>query len=51
MEEGLLDLSDCESLPTCESCLLANITRSPFTGKGERAEEFLGLIHMMYDDL
>ena len=51
MEEGLFDHSDCESFPTCESCLLANITRSPFTGKGERAEEFLGLIHMMYADL
>ena len=30
MEEGLLDLRDCESLPTCESCLLANITRSSY---------------------
>ena len=35
LEEGLLDLSVCESLPTCESCLLGKMTKSPFTGKGE----------------
>ena len=45
VKEGLLDLSDCESLPTCESCLLGKMTKSPFTGKGERARELLGLVH------
>ena len=39
VKEGLLDLSDCESLPTCESCLLGKMTKSPFTGKGERASK------------
>ena len=29
----------------CESCLMGKITRSAFTGKGERASELLGLIH------
>ena len=45
VNEGLIDLGDCESLPTCESCLLGKMTKSPFIGKGERAEELLGLIH------
>ena len=33
--DGLLEVSDSESLPTCESCLLGKMTKSPFTGKGE----------------
>ena len=45
VNDGLLDLGDCESLPTCKSCLLGKMTKSPFTGKGERATELLGLIH------
>ena len=45
VKEGLLDLGDCESLPTCESCLLGKMTKSSFTGKGERASELLGLVH------
>ena len=45
VKEGLLDLSDCKSLPTCESCLLGKMTKSPFTRKGERASELLGLVH------
>ena len=45
VKEGLLDLSDCESLPTCESCPLGKMTKSSFTGKGERAQEVLGLVH------
>ena len=44
-QEGILELDDCESLPTCESCLLEKMTKSPFTGKGERASELLGLVH------
>ena len=44
-QEGILELSDCESLPTCKSCLLGKMTKSPFTGKGERAIELLGLVH------
>ena len=45
VKEGLLDLSDCESLPTCESCLLGKMIKSPFTGKGERAYDLLSLVH------
>ena len=44
-QEGILEVGDCESLPTCESCLLGKMTKSPFTGKGERASELLGLVH------
>ena len=43
-QETILEVSDYESLPTCESCLLGKMIKSPFTGKGERATEFLGLI-------
>ena len=44
-QEGILEVGDCESLPTCEFCLLDKMIKSPFTGKGERAIELLGLIH------
>ena len=44
-QEGILEVSDCESLPTCESCLLGKMIKSPFTEKGERATELLGLVH------
>ena len=45
VREGILDVDDCESLPTCESCLLGKMTKSPFTRKGERANELLSLVH------
>ena len=45
VSDGLLDLGDCESLPTYESCLHSKMTKKPFTEKGERATELLGLIH------
>ena len=45
VKEGLLDLSDCESLPTCESCLLGKMTKLPFTRKGKRACDILSLVH------
>ena len=44
-QERILEVSDCESLPTCESCLLGKMTKTPFIGKGERATELLGLVH------
>ena len=44
-QEEIFEVSDCESLPTCESCLLSKMTKSLFTGKGERATELLGLVH------
>ena len=34
-QEEILEVGDCESLPTYESCLLGKMTKSPFTGKGE----------------
>ena len=43
--EGLLEVSDSDSLATCESCLLGKMIKSPFTRKGERASEVLRLIH------
>ena len=44
-QEGILEVGDCESLPTCESCLLGKMTKSPFTEKGERASE-IGRAHV-----
>ena len=43
--EGLLNVSDYESLLTCESCLLGKMNNSPFTGKSECATELLNLVH------
>ncbi|XP_070034982.1 uncharacterized protein [Nicotiana tomentosiformis] len=45
-KEGSLDKYDFESYPTCESCLKGKMTKSPFTGSGERASKLLGLIHI-----
>ena len=45
IKECILEIDDCESLPTCESCLLDKMTKLPFKGKGERASDVLGLIH------
>ena len=42
---GNLGPFDYESFGTCESCLLGKMTKSPFTGKGERAKQLLELIH------
>ena len=33
------------TLPTCESCLLDKMTKSPFKEKDERDNDVLGLIH------
>ena len=44
-QEKILKVSDCESLPICESCLLGKMTKSAFTEKGERATELLGLVY------
>ena len=44
IKKCIFEIDDCESLPTCGSCLLGKMTKSPFTGK-ERASEVLGLIH------
>ena len=45
-QERIFDKDDYESLLTYESCLLGKMTKSPFTGKDERASDVLGLIHI-----
>ena len=43
--QGFLGDFDFESIDTCESCLTGKMTKAPFTKKGERSKELLGLIH------
>ena len=50
-QEKILDKDNYESLPTCKSCLLGKMTKSPFTEKGERASNVLDLIHTDVLDL
>jgi len=45
IQGGILEISDYESLPTYESCLLGKMTKSSFKGKGDRASDILGLVH------
>ncbi len=42
---GLLDSFDFEPFDTCVSCLLGKMTKDPFLGIGERANDLLGLVH------
>ena len=44
-QNGLLNSFDYESFDTCEFCLLGKMTKTPFTGQSERANDILGLIH------
>jgi transposase InsO family protein len=44
-EAGLLGQFDFESVDTCESCLLGKMTKAPFSKKGERVSDLLGLVH------
>ena len=46
IKECILEIDDCESLPTCESCLLRKMTKSPFKEKDEKVSDILGLIHI-----
>ena len=46
IKECAFEIDDCESLPTCDSCLFGKMTKSPFKRKGERASDVLGLIHI-----
>ncbi|KAK8600564.1 hypothetical protein V6N12_050417 [Hibiscus sabdariffa] len=43
-KDGLLDPFVFEQIDVCESCLLGKMTKAPFSGKGERASDLLGLI-------
>ncbi|KAM2442151.1 hypothetical protein PS1_023292 [Malus domestica] len=44
-KDGYLSPLGNDLMGTCEPCLLGKMTKSSFTGKGERATEILGLIH------
>jgi hypothetical protein len=44
-KDGLLDSFYYESIETCESCLLGQMTKAPFIGQSEKASELLGLVH------
>ncbi|XP_074356212.1 uncharacterized protein LOC141695904 [Apium graveolens] len=44
-QEELLEPFDFKSYPVCESSLIGKMTKSPFTGHGERGADVLGLVH------
>ena len=44
-KDGYFGSFNLELIEQCESCLYGKMSKSPFTGKGERASECLGLIH------
>ena len=44
-DDGLLTSSDFGSFETCESCLLGQMTKSPFFGTMEQATTLLEIIH------
>ena len=44
-KEEFFDPYDYELLGTCESCLMGKMTKTPFSGHGERISELLGLVH------
>ena len=44
-KDGLLESLDFDSFDRCEPCLMGNMTRSPFNGIVERADDLLGIIH------
>ena len=45
-KENFFDPYDYESLGTCESCLMGKMTKTPFSGNGERTNELLRLVHI-----
>ena len=44
--DGLLESLDYESFDTCESCLMSKMTKTPFSGTMERANDLLEIIHI-----
>ena len=44
-KEEFFDPYDYESLDTYESCLMGKMTKTSFSGHGERTSELLGLVH------
>lgn len=45
---NLLNSFDFESFDICKSCLLGNITKSPFTKSSERASDLLDYFILMF---
>ena len=43
--DGLLESLDYESFDTCEPCLMGKMTKTPFFGTMEQANELLEIIH------
>jgi hypothetical protein len=43
--DGLLESLDYELFETCEPCLIGKMTRTPFSGTMERANDLLEIIH------
>ena len=43
---GLLESLDYESFDTCEPCLTGKMTKTPFSGTIERANNLLKIIHI-----
>ena len=41
----LLESLDYESFDACEPCLMGKMTKTPFSGKMERANDLLEIIH------
>ena len=46
MKDDPLNLLEVKPLPTSESCLESKITKRPFSGKGQRVQECLELVHI-----
>ena len=44
--DGLLESLDYESLGTCEPCLMGQMTKTPFSGIMERANDLQEIIHI-----
>ena len=44
-KDGLLESWDFDSFDRCEPCLMGKMTRSPFNGRVEWADDLLGIIH------
>ena len=43
--DGLLESLDYESVDACEPCLMGKMTKTPFSGTMERANDLLEIIH------
>ena len=45
MQDELFESLDYESCDTCEPCLMGKMTKTPFSGTMERANDLLEIIH------